>query len=147
METPVLYDPAEEFPIGGCKVLHGSDADRATLVAAGLTVHEALAAWDMLRKENIAVGVIDLYCIKPVDEKTLREAAAASGLLVTVEDHFPEGGLGEAVRSALWDTGAKVASLAVRKKPKSGKPAELLDYEEISAGAIADKVRELVGKK
>ena len=145
-DTPVLYEPREEFPIGGCKVLRQSDADRATLVAAGITVYEALAAGEELQKEGIAVRVIDLYCIKPVDEKTLREAAAATGLLITVEDHVPEGGLGEAVRSALWNTGARVASLAVRKKPKSGKPRELLDFEEISARAIADKVRELAGE-
>ncbi|MBI5558135.1 MAG: transketolase [Deltaproteobacteria bacterium] len=145
-ETPVLYEPREEFPIGGCKVLRASDADRATLVAAGITVYEALTAHEDLRREGISVRVIDLYCIKPVDEKTLREAAAATGLLITVEDHVPEGGLGEAVRSALWNTGVTVASLAVRKKPKSGKPRELLDYEEISARAIADKVRELSRK-
>jgi transketolase len=147
MDTPVIYRPEEEFPIGGCKILRRSDADRATLVGAGLTVHEALAAWEALRQEGIVVRVIDLYCIKPVDEKTLKEAAKVSGLLLTVEDHFQEGGLGEAVRSALWDARVPVASLAVRKKPKSGKPQELLDYEEISARAIADKVRELVGGK
>ncbi len=103
MDTPVIYGPDEEFPIGGCKVLRQSEADRATLVAAGVTVHEALAAYEHLKQQGIAVGVIDLYCIKPVDEETLRHAAAASKLLITVEDHYPEGGLGEAVRSALWD--------------------------------------------
>ncbi|RJX35564.1 MAG: transketolase [Desulfurivibrio sp.] len=146
MDTPVLYEPKEEFPLGGSKVLRASEADLAVLVAAGITVHEALAACEALQQEGIAVGVIDLYCIKPLDDKTLRQAAAASGLLITVEDHVPEGGLGEAVRSALWDDGARVASLAVRRKPKSGKPRELLDFEEISAKVIADKVRELVGK-
>lgn len=145
MATPVIYEAKEEFPIGGCKVLCQSDADQATLVAAGLTVHEALAACESLGKEGIAVRVIDLYCIKPVDRKTLQKAAAASKLLITVEDHYPEGGLGEAVRSALWDAKVTVASLAVHRKPKSGKPDELLDYEDISARAIADKVRELIG--
>lgn len=144
MATPVLYGPDEEFPIGGCKVLRRSDADRATLVAAGLTVHESLAACEVLQKEGVAVGVIDLYSIKPVDEKALQAAAAASGLLITIEDHVPEGGLGDAVRSALWNKGVTVASLAVRKKPKSGKPRELLDYEEISADAIVAKVKALV---
>lgn len=144
MDTPVLYGLDEEFPIGGCKVLRESEADRATLVAAGLTVHEALAAYVLLKQQGIAVGVIDLYCIKPVDEAALRKAASASGLLITVEDHYPEGGLGEAVRSALWDVPVRVASLAVRKKPKSGKPAELLDFEKISARAIVDKVREFL---
>ncbi|MEJ2689352.1 MAG: transketolase [Deltaproteobacteria bacterium] len=147
MDTPVLYGPDEEFPIGGCKVLRQSEADRATLVAAGVTVHEALAAYVHLKQQGIEVGVIDLYCIKPADEKTLRQVAATSKLVVTVEDHYPEGGLGEAVRSALWDVPVPVASLAVRKKPKSGKPAELLDFEEISAGAIAEKVKALIGKR
>lgn len=145
MATPIIYDPKEEFPVGGCKVLRQSAGDQATLVAAGLTVHEALTAWETLQGEGISVGVIDLYSIKPLDEAGLKRAALASGLIITVEDHFPEGGLGEAVRSALWDTPVPVASLAVRKKPKSGTPEELLDFEEISARAIAAKVRELVG--
>ena len=147
MDTPVLYQNEEEFPIGGCKVLRKSETDQATLVAAGLTVHEALAAREILGKDNIAVGVIDLYSIKPLDGTALKQAASSSGLLVTVEDHYPEGGLGEAVRSALWDSEVVVASLAVRKKPKSGKPAELLDFEEISAESIAAKVKELIGKR
>jgi len=146
MDTPVLYDASEEFPLGGCKVLRQSGADRAVIVAAGLTVHHALAAAETLAKEGIAVGVIDLYSIKPIDEKTLKQAAA-TGLLLTVEDHFAEGGLGEAVRSTLWETGVKVASLAVRKKPKSGKPAELLDFEEISAAAIVEHARRLLDGK
>jgi len=146
MDTPLIYSPEDEFPVGGCKVLRKSDADKVTLVGAGLSVHEALAAWEILRQEGIAVRVIDLYSIKPIDEKTLKEAAKDSGLLLTVEDHYQEGGLGEAVRSALWDSRVPVASLAVRKKPKSGKPQELLDFEEISARAIADKARELIGR-
>ena len=81
-----------------------------------------------------------------VDTPTLQKAAAETNIILTVEDHFPEGGLGEAVRSALWDTGAKVASLAVRKKPKSGRPAELLDFEEISRRAVARQARELLKK-
>ena len=105
-------------------------------------VHDCKAAdW-----ENIGVRVIDLYCIKPIDIKTLQQAAAATGIILTVEDHFPEGGLGEAVRGALWESGAKVVSLAVRKKPKSGKPEELLDFEEISRRAIVRHARELLDK-
>jgi transketolase len=147
MSTPVLYGLDEEFPVGGCKVLRHSDADLVLLVGAGVTVHEALAACDNLHEEGISVGVIDLYCIAPIDEKTLRQVAGSTGLVLTIEDHFPAGGIGEAVRSALWDTGIPVASLAVRKKPKSGKPQELLDFEEISATAIAAKVRELLEQK
>ncbi len=88
--------------------------------------------------------MIDLYSIKPLDTENLSRAAADTGLLLTVEDHYPEGGLGEAVRTALWDSEVKVASLAVRKKPKSGKPAELLDFEEIPAEAIVRRVKELL---
>jgi transketolase len=141
--TPVIYGPEESFPIGGCKVISQSNNDAITLISAGITLHEVLAARHILAAENIAARVIDLYSIKPIDTRTLQKAAAETDIILTVEDHFPEGGLGEAVRSALWDTGAKVASLAVRKKPKSGKPAELLDFEEISRQAIVRHAREL----
>lgn len=141
--TPVLYDSAEQFPIGGCKVLRQSSDDRATLIAAGITVHEALAAHEELRKQGVSVGVIDLYSIKPVDAKTLRRVGQESGLLLTIEDHYPEGGIGDAVRSALWDARLPVCSLAVSKRPRSGKPRELLDFEGISAGKIIEKVVEL----
>jgi transketolase len=144
--TPVIYGADEIFTIGGCKVLHQSDNDQITLIGAGITLHEALAARELLAGEGIGVRVIDLYSIKPLDTETLRRAAETTGLLLTVEDHFPEGGLGEAVRTALWDTGAKVASLAVGKKPKSGKPAELLDFEELSSRAIVRRVKELLKK-
>ncbi len=144
--TPILYGPDEAFFIGGSKVLHRSDNDAITLVGAGITLHEVLAAREILAGENIAARVIDLYSIKPIDGETLKQAAADTAIILTVEDHFAEGGMGEAVRTALWDTEAKVASLAVRKKPKSGKPEELLDFEEISRGAIARRVRELLQK-
>lgn len=145
--TPVIYGNGETFPIGGCKVLHQGKEDEITLVGAGITLHEALAAREMLAADNIAARVIDLYSIKPLDSATLRQAAAATGLLLTVEDHVAEGGLGEAVRSALWDTGATVAGLAVRKIPKSGKPDELLEFEEISCNAIVRRARKLLGKE
>ena len=144
-ETPILYDAAEDFPIGGCKVLRSGPRDEVTVVAAGITLHEALAAHAALRREGCAIRVIDLYCIKPVDARTLREAARATRAVVTVEDHVAEGGLGEAVRSALAGEPVPVVSLAVRKIPKSGKPAELLEYEGISAAAIAHQVRILRG--
>lgn len=140
--TPILYRPEEEFAIGGSKVLRQSDADRATVVAAGITVFEALKAYEALKQEGIALRVIDLYSIKPLDGETLAEAARRTGVLITVEDHYAEGGLGEAVRTAL--NGVPVHSLAVRRKPRSGKPEELLDYEEISKNAIIKKVKKLI---
>ena len=143
--TPLLYGPEEEFPLGGCKVLRQSGRDRATLVSAGITLFEALAAWDDLHKEGIDVRVIDLYSLKPIDRATLAVAARETGAVITVEDHYPEGGLGEAVASALATTPAPVYSLAVTKKPKSGAPAELLDFEEISRNAIVRKVKEVLG--
>jgi transketolase len=144
METPILYGPEEKFVIGGSKVVRKSEKDRATVIGAGVTLHEALAAYEALKKEGIFIRVIDLYSIKPIDEKPLREAANATRAIITVEDHYPEGGMAEAVRSALFASPAPIHSLAVRKKPKSGKPDELLDYEEISRAAIIKKVKEIV---
>ena len=140
---PVIYGVEEKFVIGGSKVLRKSDRNVATVVAAGVTVHEALAACDELKREGVAIRVVDLYSVKPLDEKTLREAASATGRIITVEDHYPEGGIGEAVRSALADLAAPVRILAVRHRPKSGKPEELLDYEEISQKAIVKEIRRL----
>jgi transketolase len=144
MATPILYGPEEDFVIGGSKVLRRSDRDRATVITAGVTVFEALAAYQELRKEGIHLRVIDLYSIKPLDLAAVRDAARATKNLITVEDHYPEGGLGEAVLSALASSPTPVHSLAVRRKPKSGKPAELLDFEEISARAIVSKVKEFL---
>jgi transketolase len=139
--SPVIYGGEEDFAIGGSKVLRRSDRDVATVVAAGVTVHEALAACDELKREGISIRVVDLYSVKPLDERTLREAASATGRIITVEDHYPEGGIGEAVRAALADLAAPVRILAVRRRPKSGKPRELLDYEEISRKAIVREIR------
>jgi transketolase len=113
------------------------------VVTAGITVFEALAAYDILKTENISIRVIDLYSIKPMDEKTLREAADQTSFILTMEDHYAEGGIGEAVRTALAGSRTPVHSLAVRKKPKSGKKGELFDYEEISRETIARKVKDL----
>jgi transketolase len=141
--TPVIYDADEEFPIGGSKVLRRSEKDEVAVVAAGITVHEALAAHEALSNDGVAIRVIDLYSVKPVDAHTLREAARDIGALITVEDHFAEGGLADAVRSALSDEPVPVHSLAVRRKPRSGQPQELLDYERISHGAIIDAVKKI----
>ena len=143
-ETPILYYPEDEFPIGGCKVLRRSDRDIAAVIGAGVTLHEAMGAYEVLRKEGIPIRVIDLYSLKPVDEKALRQAVSNTKSIITVEDHYLEGGLGEAVKSVLATSPVPIRSLAVKKKPKSGKPQELLDYEEISRSAIVKKVKELI---
>ncbi|MER7083441.1 transketolase, partial [Saccharopolyspora kobensis] len=141
--TPVIYGPDEEFPVGGSRVVR--DGDDVTLVGAGITLHEALHAAEILAPEGIQARVIDLYSIKPVDAATLRRAAEETGGLVTVEDHWPEGGLGETVLSALAGVGAPpVRVLAVRIMPGSGTPAELLGQAGIDAASIAAEARELL---
>jgi transketolase len=145
-KTPVIYAADEDFPIGGSKVVRSSDEDQVTIVASGITVHNAIQAADTLQEEGISVRLIDAYSIKPIDAETLRAATAATGgRVVAVEDHWPEGGLGEAVLSAL--TGATVdfrfEHLAVNIMPGSGKSEELMDAASISANHIADAVRRL----
>jgi transketolase len=143
-DTPIIYKANEEFPIGGSKVLKQSDKDTITVAAAGISVHEALAAYEELRKEGILIRVIDLYSIKPLDTAALRKAGSITTAVIVVEDHYPEGGIAEAVRSGLADYDVPVHSLAVTKVPRSGKPDELLDYEGISGSAIVRKVKELL---
>ncbi len=142
-DLPILYRNDEAFRIGGSKTLKSNKADVAAVVAAGITVHEALKAYDELRKEEIFIRVIDLYSIKPLDRATIILAANDTGAIVTVEDHVAEGGLGEAVISALTGHASPVYALAVRKIPRSGKPDELLDFEGISSRAIIRKVKEI----
>jgi transketolase len=147
-KTPVIYGSDEAFPVGGSKTLRSSEADRITLVGAGITVHEALAAAGSLEGHGIAVRVVDCYTIKPIDAQTLRAAASQTGLLVTIEDHWIEGGLGDAVLAALADGGdlsGTVVKVAVTQMPGSGTPEELRDWAGISASAIADRVRSLLG--
>lgn len=143
-ETPLIYGKDEEFVIGGSKVLRQSDADAVTVAAAGITLFEALGAYEDLKKEGIFIRVIDLYSIKPIDRVSLGAAAHATKAIVTVEDHFAEGGLGEAVRSALEGHATTIYTLAVRKMPTSGTPQVLLDYEEISRDSIARTVKEIL---
>jgi transketolase len=151
-KTTVLYTADESFPIGGSKELRRSDDDGVTVVAAGITVHEALKACDELQGEGVAVRLIDAYSVKPIDQRTLREAVRATqGRLVVAEDHWQEGGIGEAVLSALAGDGDTVADLkfkhlAVKSMPGSGTPQELLDAAGISAKHIAAAVRELLGR-
>jgi len=142
--TPILYNNKEEFPIGGSKVLRKTDSDTATVIAAGITLHEALQAYEEMKMEGIFIRVIDLYSIKPLDRSTIQEAVHDTKAIITVEDHFAEGGLGEAVKSLLDTFAIPIYSLAVRKMPKSGKPGELLDYEEISKDAIIKKIKEIL---
>jgi len=144
--TPVIYEANEAFPIGGCKVLRESETDKATIVAAGITLHESLKAYDQLREEDIPVRVIDLYSVKPIDADTLREAADSTRLILTVEDHYLAGGIGEAVRSVLEAIPTVVRSLAVTKRPLSGTPEELLDDQGISAAAIVAEIRNMVNQ-
>ncbi|MFF8447410.1 transketolase [Streptomyces leeuwenhoekii] len=136
--SEVIYGPDEEFPIGGSKVLRSSAEDRMTIVAAGVTVPEALAAADALGGEGIPVRVIDLYSVKPVDRATLRQAAEETGCLLTVEDHREEGGLGDAVLDAFGDGRPvpRLVRLAVRTMPGSASPAEQLRAAGIDAESI-----------
>jgi transketolase len=146
-ETPVIYEAGEAFPVGGARVVRSSDEDEVALIGAGITLHEALKAADSLAGEGVSARVIDLYSVKPVDVETLRAAAEATGgRLVVAEDHWPEGGLGEAVLSAFADAdeSVKVVHLAVRELPGSGKPDELLAAAGIDAEHIAAAARQLV---
>jgi transketolase len=145
-DTPVIYGPDEEFPVGGSKTVRSSDDDEVTIVAAGITVHEALKAADSLAVEGISARVIDCYSVKPIDAETLRSVGTP---IVTAEDHWAEGGLGEAVLAALADSDDRpqVSVLAVRELPHSGKPAELLAAAGIDADAIAAAARKLVAAR
>jgi transketolase len=142
--TPVLYEAGEDFPIGGSKVVR--EGDDVTIVGAGITLHEALKAADTLSGEGVSARVIDLYSVKPIDAETLRAAAEATGGIVTVEDHWPEGGIGEAVLSVFAEDEDRptVVRLAVESMPGSGKPDELLAAAGIDAEHIADAARKLV---
>ncbi|MGH1392942.1 MAG: transketolase [Trichormus sp.] len=149
--TPVIYGADEDFPIGGSKVLRSSDQDRATVIAAGITLHEALTAYDRLKNEGITIRVIDAYSVKPIDVQTLHQAAQdTEGNLVVVEDHWSEGGLGAAVLDAFAGSGdicsyegpqLQVIKLAVRDLPCSGTPQELLHAAKIDADAIVEAVK------
>jgi transketolase len=144
--TPVLYGPQEDFPIGGSKTLR--EGDDVTLVAAGITVHESLEAADRLAADEIEARVLDCYSVKPIDAESLRNAAAATGLLVVVEDHRIEGGLGDAVLDALAAGGTlagRVIKLAVTEMPGSGAPEELREWAGIDAAAIVGAVRSALG--
>ena len=143
--TPVIYEAGEKFSVGKSKVVRQSDDDQVTVVAAGVTLFEALSAHEKLAAEGIAIRVIDLFSVQPIDKETLSDAArTTNGLVVTVEDHYAHGGIGDAVLSALATERASVHKLAVRGIARSGPSAELLDRFGISAPHIVNKVKELV---
>ena len=145
-KTPIIYTDADEFVIGGSKVLRESSEDVATVVAAGVTVFEALAAYDELDRSGLHLRVIDAYCVQPVDLDTLVRAGQATGhRLITVEDHYAAGGLGDAVSDAVASHGISVRRLAVREVPRSGASAELLDRFGISSRQIVAAVNAQVG--
>jgi transketolase len=147
-KTPVLYAPGEAFPIGGARVVRATDDDAVTLIGAGITLHEAIKAADALAAEGVRARVIDIYSVKPIDAETVRAAGRQTGAIITVEDHWPEGGVGDAVLEALAaeQPHPVVVKLAVRAMPGSGKPAELLAAAGIDADHIAEAARELVGR-
>ena len=142
--TPILYSPEEKFPLGGSKILRRSDKDAVTVVAAGITVHEALQAYELLRKEGINIRIIDVYSIKPIDAETIvKSVAETGGRVVVAEDHFEQGGLGTAVALVLpekrfWK------HLCIRELPRSGKPEELLAKYGIDAASIVQAVKSLL---
>lgn len=140
LEVGPLYEPHEEFVIGGSKTLRQSIEDKVTVVGAGVTLYEALKAYDLLKKKEILIRVIDLYSIKPLDVDVLVKACKETRALIVVEDHFAEGGMAEAVRSALIYEITPIHSLAVRKMPRSGSTSKLMRFEEIDADAIVEKI-------
>ena len=147
-KTPIIYSPDETFPIGGSKMVRHSDEDQVAIIAAGITLHESLHAYELLKSEGIWVRVIDAYSVKPIDKESLHQAAEVTGgRLVVVEDHWFEGGIGDAVLNAFVGVGGKaptVVKLAVRSMPTSGTPTELLSAAGIDAEHIAQAVRELL---
>lgn len=145
-KTPIIYKNGESFPVGGSKTVRSSTSDKATIIAAGITLHESLKAYEQLKASGINVRIVDAYSVKPIDKRTLALAARETGSLIVVEDHWPEGGLGDAVLAAFAEEGMvlpRVQKLAVRSMPGSGTPQELLDAAGISARQIVETVRHL----
>jgi transketolase len=143
-KTPVIYNPGESFVVGGSKTLRESARDVATVVGAGVTLFEALKAYELLAASGIAIRVIDAYSVQPIDRAGLLKAGKASNsCIITVEDHYAHGGLGDAVAEAVGSEGFRLIRLAVREIPRSGPPDVLIDRFGISARAIVDAVRAL----
>lgn len=144
--TAVIYKKKENFPIGSSKTLRISKKDAITVVASGITLHESLRAYEKLKSKNTLIRVIDLYSIKPIDKKTLVKAATETKAILVVEDHFPEGGIAEAVQTALSDIPIPIYSLAVKKIPLSATPRQLLNFEGISTSSIVRKATTILDK-
>ncbi len=144
---PAVHPATAAFRIGGSRTVMRSSSDRAAIVAAGVTLHEALKAAESLKRRGIPVRVIDCYSVKPIDSQTLQRAARETGHVFVVEDHKPEGGISEAVRSALGPYAGTVRSLSVHKTPRSGRPDQLLAYERIDSGSIVNEVRRIIPRK
>jgi transketolase len=142
-DTPILYDPKEEFTVSGSKTIRSSQNDQITVFGAGITLHEALKAHDGLLNQGINLRVVDMYSIKPLDQEVIRKACQDTQALVVVEDHYREGGLYEAICGS-GVVIKPVYSLSVDKMPRSGKPAELLRYQEIDAQAIQELVNRIL---
>jgi len=146
--TAILYRPDEPFEIGGAKALRRTPQDSVMIVACGVTVFEALEAWEQLALEGIHVSVIDAYSIKPLNAKLILDLASKTGWdVITVEDHYPEGGLGDAVAGELSGEGVRVKKLAVYGLPRSGKENELLRKYGIDSSAIVNTVKEILRKR
>ncbi|MFZ1802560.1 MAG: transketolase C-terminal domain-containing protein, partial [Nitrospira sp.] len=144
-KTPVIYGQDEQFHIGGSKIIRESASDVLTIVAAGVTLFEALKAHDQLKAAGIAVRVIDLYSIAPIDRTTLvASGRATQRRILTVEDHYAHGGLGDAVLSAVSTEGIAVHKLAVREVPHSGKPEELVDHYGIGVRSIVEAAKQII---
>jgi len=143
MDTPIIYNSDDEFIIGGSKTLRSSDNDTVTIACAGITVHEAIKAYEELNNIGINIRVIDLYSIKPIDKKALIKASKDTQAIIVVEDHYQEGGINEAVKTALENTPAIIHALSVNKLPRSGTPDELLSYEKINSVSIVELVKDL----
>ncbi len=140
--TAMLYDKNEKFEIGGCKVLKQSEQDQACIIAAGITLHEGLKAYEKLKKQNIFVSVIDLYSVKPLDKKTIIEVAKKSGnKIITVEDHYIWGGIGQSIASVVVNDSISVEILAVKNISRSGEKDELLRYAEIDSETIVKHLK------
>ncbi|MEI6532522.1 MAG: transketolase [Candidatus Roizmanbacteria bacterium] len=142
-KTPVLYSDKDSFIIGGSHVIHSSDKDVATIIGAGITLHEAIKAYEELKNEGIFVNVIDAYSIKPLDVATIKNYAKKTKKVIVVEDHYPDGGLGDAVQKALTGEQIQFTHLAVNDLPRSGKPSELLRTFNIDSQAIIEAVKNI----
>jgi transketolase len=151
-KTPVIYSKDDELKIGGSKILFQSNNDKAVVFTAGITLHEAIKAYHQLKKQDINIAIVDLYSIKPLDKETVNKMVAKTKQTIIVEDHYPAGGLGEAIKSCLFQShsnqvcsiGTNIIHLCVKKIPHSATMEELLRYEEIDAEAISKAVSSLL---